>query len=47
VVMFFADVHSGPDLGHGVTSARSSSHIDPADDLADVVLHSDRVAYPN
>lgn len=30
-----------------VTSASSSSHTDPADDLADVVLHSDRVAYPN
>lgn len=46
VVVFLADVHSGPDLGQ-VTSASSSSHTDPADDLADVVLHSDRVAYPH
>jgi hypothetical protein len=30
----------------GSCSASSSSHIDPADDLADVVLHSGRVAYP-
>lgn len=36
-----------PRSGARATSASSSSHIDPADDLTDVVLHSDRVAYPD
>lgn len=45
VVMFLADVHSGPDLGH--SPSVSSSYTNPADDLADVVLQSDRVASPN
>lgn len=31
----------------GTATSASSSYMNPADDLADVVLHSDRVASPN
>ncbi len=46
VVMLLADVHSGPDPGHGHLRQLVVA-IDPADDLADVVLQSDQVAHPN
>lgn len=46
MVVSSSDIDAGPDLRHKYLRS-FDTHIRPADDHADVVLHSDLLAHPN